>query len=1447
MYNKNMNIGERKNRIFLELNKNIIEEIISIFEEGNISKIKNFVTLNNKINININLGDDNDDTISHIILNNENMTETDKYELIKYLINNNNLNINKPNKYNILPIHIVAKNQYINIYNIFAKYNIKYSKDNYGLSQLHYGLMGNIIQKKKYIHNEKENVDKDILVNKIQNNIINYMYENNIINNHLSNIKKIINNIIDENNDDLTNNKDNYLLNINEIFKDNKNNDEHENKLRKNFLSFSNNAYNIIKDNIVKYNDIKININATINDDDEIIFDENEIKFDKELNNHYLELKGLFNGIISFLQTDVLKNINLSIKSIIETLKKKFNMYFFMKHYFEHEGIKILMSNNGIFFRYFINALACRVDNQHIYNDPDILNKLHNANWEYIEHVEYNDINLGKIKKNRWKCIISTYYGNIPLDITLDEKYKLNQEKYYLYFMMYNGHHYISTIDNIRILRYMVSNIFINNNEYIPPVLQLDKNFVINKYKQEYIKNLQYCTLMRHIYSNMIEYKTIYNGTLPQFKNKYYDEIKGEIINDNNELITNFLNIIGPIDNNIQNTINDFFENIYLTHDNPMASLVFILLNIKDNIQKIIYTIEQIDLKNININNIYNLSLKLLYLAVNINQSFMFMNDYTYYDNNEKKYLPKYIAFFEIYYKIKNYIDKNDTHPTYNILYDILHSQIKNDLDFKINIKKTNLYNNINILIKKYNMLINVINNISGINIMKSFINNDILLNNCTNLNFKQIKEHTLDVNQYYHNIITKYNIYDEKSCDDFIIYLFDKYIPKIHDKYKLIMYISNKNINKIINSNNGYIIDNNKSYTNINNIVKGKIGITYNHKFNINNGIQEPIYNNIYKLFNNIKFTIIKKIFDNDIFGDEILPINSIKKIRNITYKFATDDKIIINIHAIIAEYINNILDIYIDLCINNKSKHLMNTYANDIYIMNDNVYIKNFVDDIKININNNTILNIPIFYNKNDNIDDNNTHIIYDYEFDGNNHYNNTYLNINESFIKKMISKYNIHINDKDNDGKSIIYYVIDICHLDIAKYIINNSKYNNNIYNLMGISPLKYCLNKYINKINYIYDNDDDNNNIFMKLLSETNRKIDDNIIKKYDMQNIIYNDDIFPLFIYLINEYIFIQRIGIIHKKVYKYDDYKYYHTQYYYKNKDNIKKYINIDAYLNDCMLLYNDNRYIYNNDRIIIDNMDIFEIENDMTKNNNIMNNIIHILMNNNWNNHNNIHIKLIKKQKIIYNKYIKKQINKNEYILKLKKILLKYNLIYETIKIYFEIGKESIHENIILKEIIEIITYICRIKIFDKMYIMIHDVLFEDINKSIKDNNMNKEQDAMNIINNNGNNVISIRKYIYNDMIKDILDSIYFTKTENIKDTSEIFENIIGMLKSNIIYDINNNSHIIEIYKNKIMPYFRDIINIYITNMINLGDSYLKSIIDQKNYIEMLIMLLQK
>ena len=90
--------------------------------------------------------DDDENSLIHILLNSPTKSsESSKLSVIRFLINNG-VNPDKPNKYNVTPLHIACQQQLYKIVKyLLENYANPNFTDNMGLNAFHYLLSGNIL------------------------------------------------------------------------------------------------------------------------------------------------------------------------------------------------------------------------------------------------------------------------------------------------------------------------------------------------------------------------------------------------------------------------------------------------------------------------------------------------------------------------------------------------------------------------------------------------------------------------------------------------------------------------------------------------------------------------------------------------------------------------------------------------------------------------------------------------------------------------------------------------------------------------------------------------------------------------------------------------------------------------------------------------------------------------------------------------------------------------------------------------------------------------------------------------------------------------------------------------------------------------------------------------------------------------------------------------------
>ncbi len=128
---------------FKESNTNNIAQMFIIILEGDVNKIQVAMA---EMNMSLNIKNEGGQSPIHVVLENKStgMKETQKYELIKFLINNG-ASVSAFDINNVTPLHLAAKYQYSTIIDLLLENNANPNVvDSLNMNPLHYAVQGNV-------------------------------------------------------------------------------------------------------------------------------------------------------------------------------------------------------------------------------------------------------------------------------------------------------------------------------------------------------------------------------------------------------------------------------------------------------------------------------------------------------------------------------------------------------------------------------------------------------------------------------------------------------------------------------------------------------------------------------------------------------------------------------------------------------------------------------------------------------------------------------------------------------------------------------------------------------------------------------------------------------------------------------------------------------------------------------------------------------------------------------------------------------------------------------------------------------------------------------------------------------------------------------------------------------------------------------------------------------
>lgn len=126
-----------------EIDRDKILQLFAVTSDGDYQKIKTIIS---DKNILLNVKNEKGETLLHAILHNQStgMSEKEKYELIKYLLDHN-VPVSTYDKNNITALHLACKYQYPKITNLILKYGCQPNPlDSQNMTPLHYVCQGKI-------------------------------------------------------------------------------------------------------------------------------------------------------------------------------------------------------------------------------------------------------------------------------------------------------------------------------------------------------------------------------------------------------------------------------------------------------------------------------------------------------------------------------------------------------------------------------------------------------------------------------------------------------------------------------------------------------------------------------------------------------------------------------------------------------------------------------------------------------------------------------------------------------------------------------------------------------------------------------------------------------------------------------------------------------------------------------------------------------------------------------------------------------------------------------------------------------------------------------------------------------------------------------------------------------------------------------------------------------
>ena len=127
----------------MNMDLRIIDNTFTLVLDGDINKIKTYL-INNKAVLTLQ-SPQSGDNILHQIIRNELLTPSQKYELVKFAINNG-VSVSTPNNINVTPLHLAVQIQDKKITELLLNNGANVNAtDSKSMTPLHYAVQGNIV------------------------------------------------------------------------------------------------------------------------------------------------------------------------------------------------------------------------------------------------------------------------------------------------------------------------------------------------------------------------------------------------------------------------------------------------------------------------------------------------------------------------------------------------------------------------------------------------------------------------------------------------------------------------------------------------------------------------------------------------------------------------------------------------------------------------------------------------------------------------------------------------------------------------------------------------------------------------------------------------------------------------------------------------------------------------------------------------------------------------------------------------------------------------------------------------------------------------------------------------------------------------------------------------------------------------------------------------------
>ena len=1431
-----------------KINEREVEELFIIVEEGDYNKIKNYISENN-INYNVR-NKDGENVLYTIIRNNVlDMTEKEKYEMIKFFIENG-VSVNNFNKNNITPLHLASKYQLKSIVELLLKNGAEVNiYDSKKMLPIHYASQGKIKEcKKKKIESlipgkKKEKTEADTKeISNLTIEIINLLKEKEFkiylkhVENSIKNIDKYtpiedikfrkntmnkINEIsmnININSEKKQKMINNEIKNLEEIIKQNTENKLSE-SLKELYIKKMKKGWSVIKEYNKLYPNDKVedenNNESIIIKDIDIEYLENNIKkYDYDKTENALLLSNSSNDRNS---SEMFKNMEEIYTNIHKILQ--FN-YILKKLYLKSK--KSIEYIDGVENKYILLGSEKNIKYEELNIDENVNIKdegvfdIYNKNYEWIDKKKYNtDIN-----------------GNllIKYNHSLIQKYKIKSE---------------------------------GKDEYNYKLYNVSKiSFAINQIK-------------KHTEIIRLNNVTIIN----LLKINYYYEIYHRIITNNITSLLGMVNYIIQID--IQLTyLNENYKNM----EKQYKLFASWLKNKSQRKAQDIIT-EIIRLINLIIKNLNELKKK-------IKEKYDIIYDYYFLLEKILNIIRKksILNYTKSYYYETKFIDKEiEINNVYdrNILmikkipknYEIYKSKYYSSEDYKSQI------------IRKFIPMINENNYQTYIfdhsNLNLNNRNLQIALSNQLKSKFENIK--------YNEPLIIPNEQIPKKG------YLIENDVNNINNNKPLVTIPEIKNKEAIKDDNNIILKKPNDSGAKKN---IGNIGFMNKKTIKKDEPALYSLGTYIDDHLKNMKIYIIKLLlllytkYENEdllkkIKDNKILINDNDKTIYYITIAKIIDRLLIQYYKNIINKYVKK----YISKLINKKNKKQINDEIiliskekmNTDYEVKLNKLFKELINDYYENPENNEYERLE--YAKkimSDYIDDNKKQIeIYDYT-KNDNLIRQCYINNDE--IINILNKYGTNMNKQDIYGNTPLHYAFKILDKNIIEKLINNNAYlkSEKLKNNSNNDPLNEFIKQYERHLNVINNERGYFKNIYEAYVNKLKNKIYNNTEYKnnviinfdilYPMLLTMYNNMFFFNMIKNINEWSENDNIKLIDLLEFFYKDQTDYNktyilnNSYIKKNKyttvlneelkninEKIKENKEVDANLNIQKLINNKIMEEKINMRETVDELSIIDINTDnvviyyekLLKNINYDYEMYANLWKNYINDEKNM--KNITNIQIITNDLQKKMLHDldNVKVITINLINNLHKKIYKyTIECQEYLSQKYLNENKKLNETINIMEHCLKNIIFTNLYYAINRIIMEYVK-----NIYNTEEKT--VIDKIIDRIITnkeLKSYIIDEMpmmiIKIQLD-IYKDEEEEeillIKTIDDIYEKITEIIDNENYIVGDNENKIINNIREYIIPYYKEITQEIIQDMKKIIESYNKYILNESKYIEILEIIKKK